>query len=92
MADGRLIRLAVPHYLAVRSLSIFVEHTAAGNCCPELLAMSTEPLDVSPPLVKGLSHISLVAPTVDLFYGTIQFYESLGFQAVALVCHPLCMS
>ena len=47
--------------------------------------MSTEPLDVSSPLVNGLSHISLVAPTADLFYSTVQFYEALGFQSVALV-------
>jgi len=47
--------------------------------------MSVEPFDISPPLVEGLSHISLVAPDADLFYSTVQFYEALGFQAVALV-------
>jgi hypothetical protein len=47
--------------------------------------MSEEPLDVSAPLVDGLSHISLVASTADLFYSTVQFYEALGFQAVSLV-------
>ena len=47
--------------------------------------MSTEPLDVFPPLVEGLSHISLVASSPDLFYSTVQFYENLGFQTVSLV-------
>jgi|SRR5579862_5492653 len=47
--------------------------------------MTTDPLDVSSPLVNGLSHISLVAPSSDLFYSTVQFYESLGFQTVSLV-------
>src|SRR5436190_23630792 len=47
--------------------------------------MSTEPLDVNPPLVEGLSHISLVASTADLFYSAVQFYENLGFQTVSLV-------
>jgi hypothetical protein len=47
--------------------------------------MSEEPLDVSAPLVDGLSHISLVASTADLFYSTVQFYEALGFQAISLV-------
>jgi hypothetical protein len=50
--------------------------------------MSAEPLDVSSPLVNGLSHISLVAPTTDLFYSTVQFYESLGFQTISLVNRP----
>jgi len=50
--------------------------------------MSSDPLDVSLPLVEGLSHISLVASTADLFYSTVQFYESLGFIAVSLVCPP----
>jgi len=47
--------------------------------------MSIDPLDVNNPLVNGLSHISLVAPTADLFYSTVQFYESLGFQTVSIV-------
>jgi len=51
--------------------------------------MSTDPFDISPPLVEGLSHIALVASTPDLFYSTVQFYEALGFQAVSLVSHPL---
>ena len=51
-------------------------------------AMSEEPLDISAPLVDGLSHISLVASTADLFYSTVQFYEALGFQAVSLVWWP----
>jgi len=42
-------------------------------------------MDVYPPLVEGLSHISLVASTPELFYATVQFYEHLGFQAVSLV-------
>jgi len=46
---------------------------------------STDPLDVSEPPIDGLSHLTLVAPNADLFYSTIQFYESLGFQAVCLV-------
>jgi len=46
---------------------------------------STDPLDVSDPPVDGLSHITLVAPNADLFYSTVQFYESLGFTAVSLV-------
>lgn len=52
------------------------------------LQMSTDPLDVSLPLVEGLSHISLVASSADLFYSTVQFYESLGFNAVSLVPLP----
>ena len=52
--------------------------------------MSTDPLDISSSLVNGLSHISLVASTPDLFYSTIQFYESLGFNTVSLVCNSLC--
>ena len=47
--------------------------------------MSTEPMDIYPPLVEGLSHISLVASSADLFYSTVQFYENLGFQSVSLV-------
>jgi hypothetical protein len=49
------------------------------------LTMSTEPLDIRGPLVDGLSHISLVANNSDVFYSTVQFYESLGFQTVAVV-------
>jgi hypothetical protein len=49
--------------------------------------MTTDQLDVFPPLVEGLSHISLVAATAELFYETVQFYESLGFQAVSLVSY-----
>jgi hypothetical protein len=49
---------------------------------------STDPLDVMDPPVDGLSHITLVAPTADLFYSTVQFYESLGFKAVSLVSNP----
>jgi hypothetical protein len=48
-------------------------------------AVSEDPLDVSAPLVDGLSHISLVAANADLFYSTVQFYEALGFQVVSLV-------
>lgn len=48
-------------------------------------AVSEDPLDVFEPLVNGLSHISLVASSADLFYSTVQFYEALGFQAVSLV-------
>lgn len=50
---------------------------------------SSDPLDVMDPPVDGLSHITLVAPTADLFYSTVQFYESLGFKAVCLVSNPL---
>jgi hypothetical protein len=49
---------------------------------------SSDPLDVMDPPVDGLSHITLVAPTADLFYSTVQFYESLGFKAVCLVSNP----
>ena len=42
-------------------------------------------MDIYPPLVEGLSHISLVASSADLFYSTVQFYENLGFQSVSLV-------
>ena len=47
--------------------------------------VAEDPLDVSEPLVDGLSHISLVAASADLFYSTVQFYEALGFQVVSLV-------
>jgi hypothetical protein len=42
--------------------------------------------------VDGLAHITLVASTADLFYSTVQFYESLGFKAVCLVSNPLSLS
>ena len=69
--------ISLPFYLLLPQLSI--------PALTSFSRMSTDPLDISSPLVDGLSYISLIAPTADLFYSTVQFYESLGFQAVALV-------
>lgn len=39
-----------------------------------------EPANSRSPLTSGVSFISLVAPTEDLFYNTVAFYTDLGFQ------------